>query len=70
MLIVMISDTPLPMPRSVICSPSQVKTIVVQVITSTVIGMNTDRLPMKSCSDGAGNPSLLGLTIAIATMVP
>ena len=54
----------------VICSPSQVNTIVVQVITSTVIGMNTALEPMKSGSLGLGSPSLLGLTIATATIAP
>ena len=36
MPMVMISDTPLPMPRSVICSPSHISSIVPVVMMSTV----------------------------------
>ena len=70
MPIVMMSDTPLPMPRSVICSPSQVKTIVVVVSTRIVIRMKTCSLPRKSGWFGWGRPILAGLIIASATIMP
>ena len=40
MLIVMISEMPLPMPRAVICSPSHISIIVPVVIVSTVSRRN------------------------------
>ena len=70
MLMVMISDTPLPMPRSVICSPSQVNTMVVAVSTSIVITTNSLTLTTYSLDSGVPRPIFSGLTMASATIAP
>ena len=70
MLMVMMIDTPLPMPRSVTCSPIHMKTIVVQVSTTVVTNTKTVGDPRNSGEAGSGSPRRLGLIMPIDTIAP
>ena len=70
MPMVMMSETPLPMPRSVICSPSHMKTMVVQVRTTVLTSTKTVLLPIKRGPPGFWSPIREGSIMATATMTP
>ena len=63
MLIVMISEMPLPMPRAVICSPSHISIIVPVVIARTASSRNGTRAivtmasPSSTCRPSASGRS-------------
>ena len=72
MPIVMMIDTPFPMPLSVIFSPSHIRIIVPQVRMMTEKNTNAERLPLTSGWPGsaAGRPRRSGCVMAIAVMAP
>ena len=50
MFTMMITDMPLPMPRSVICSPSHITSIVADVIATTVSSLKPKPFHATSCT--------------------